>query len=131
MDTGTYRMARVTDPANNDYLPFKADDAVYYIPRKPSSVYPHWFVVLVRYANLASPSHATGAGYVLFTQAAKGAAWKNVLEPYLLTGSGPAPFVETDAEGYAIEASLVGQLDRRQLSDAPLHLRFAVLDEAP
>ena len=106
MDTGTYRMARVTDPANNDYLPFKADDAVYYIPRKPSSVYPHWFVVLVRYANLASPSHATGAGYVLFTQAAKGAAWKNLLEPYLLTGSNPAPFVETDAEGYAIEASL-------------------------
>jgi hypothetical protein len=43
---------------------------------------------------------------VLFAQAAKGAGWKNVLEPYLLTGSGPAPFVETDAEGYAIEASL-------------------------
>ena len=106
MDTGTYRMERATDPANNDYSPFKAEDAVYYIPREPSSVYPHWFVVRVRYADLASPSHSTGAGYVLFSQAAKGAAWKNVLEPYLLTGSGPAPFVQTDAEGYAIEASL-------------------------
>jgi hypothetical protein len=50
-------------------------------------VYPHWFVVRVRYADLASPWHATGAGYVLFTQAAQGAAWKNALEPYLLTGS--------------------------------------------
>jgi hypothetical protein len=106
MDTGTYRMERVTDPANNDYSPFKAEDAVYYIPREPSGVYPHWFVVRVRYAELASPWHATGAGFVLFTQAAKGAAWKNVLEPYLLTGSGPAPFVKTDADGYAIEASL-------------------------
>ena len=74
MDTGTYRMEQATDPANNDYSPFKAEDAVYYIPREPSSVYPHWFVVRVRYANLASPWHATGAGYVLFTQAAKGGA---------------------------------------------------------
>ena len=106
MDTGTYRMDRATDPANNDYSPLEAEDAVYYIPREPSSVYPHWFVVRVRYADLASPWHATGAGYVLFTQAAKGAAWKNVLEPYLLTGSSPAPFVQTDAEGYAIETSL-------------------------
>ena len=53
-------------------------------------MYPHWFVVRVRYAGLARPWHATGTGYVLFTQAAQGAAWKNVLEPYLLTGSGPA-----------------------------------------
>lgn len=85
---------------------FEAEDAVYYIPREPGSVYPHWFVVWVRYADLVSPWHPTGAGYVLFAQAAKGAAWKNALEPYLLTDSGPAPFVETDAEGYAIEASL-------------------------
>jgi len=28
MDTGTYRMDRATDPANNDYSPFKAEDAV-------------------------------------------------------------------------------------------------------
>jgi hypothetical protein len=120
MDTGTYRMDGATDPAKNDYSPFQAQDADYYIPREPGSVYPHWFAVRVRYAGLASPWHATGAGYVLFTQAANGAAWKNALEPYLLTGSSPAPFVETDAEGYAIEASLVGQLGRRQLSHALL-----------
>ena len=78
MDIGTYRMDRATDPANNDYSPFEAEDAVYYIPREPSSVSPHWFVVRVRYADLASPWHATRAGYVLFTQAAKGAAWKNI-----------------------------------------------------
>jgi hypothetical protein len=105
-DIGTYRMDRATDPANHGYAAFEAEDAVYYIPREPSGVYPHWFVVRVTCADLASPWHATGAGYVLFAQAAKGVGWKNVLEPYLLTGSGPAPFVETDAEGYAIEASL-------------------------
>ena len=31
--------------------------------------------------------------------------WKNVLEPYLLAGTGPGPFIETDAHGYAIAAS--------------------------
>ena len=106
MDIGTYRMDRATDPANNDYAAFEAEDAVYYIPREPSGVYPHRFVVRVTYADLASPRHATGAGYVLFAQAAKGADGKNVLEPSLLTGSGPAPFVETDPEGYAIQESL-------------------------
>ena len=48
----------------------------------------------------------TGAGYVLFLQDAKNAAWKNVLEPYLLPSTGPAPFIETDAQGYAIQPAL-------------------------
>jgi hypothetical protein len=91
MDIGTYRIDRATDPANRDYAAFQAEDAVYYIPREPSGVFPHWFVVRVTYTNLASPWHATGAGYVLFAQTAKGAGWKNVLEPYLLTGGAPAP----------------------------------------
>jgi hypothetical protein len=69
-------------------------------------VYPRWFVVRVTYANLVAPQHATGAGYVLFTQAAKNAPWKNDLEPYLLTATGPAPFIQTDAQGYAIQAPL-------------------------
>jgi hypothetical protein len=60
---------------------------------------------------------------VLFSQAAKGAAWKNVLEPYLLTGSGRAPFVETDAEGYAIEASLTEK--DRNLSVPPGQIQDA------
>jgi len=65
------------------YLGFRAstdvtsalDAIMLYIPREPSGVYPHWFVVRVRYAGLASPWHATGAGYVLFAQAAKGVGW--------------------------------------------------------
>ena len=43
---------------------------------------------------------------MLFIQDAKNAAWKNVLEPYLLSSAGPAPFIETDAQGYAIQAAL-------------------------
>jgi hypothetical protein len=105
MDVGTYQMDRVTDPANRQYTPFTAENATYYIPRQQPGVYPRWFVVRVTYANLAAPQHATGAGYVLFTQAAKNVPWKNVLEPYMLTGTGPGPFIETDSHGYAIAAS--------------------------
>jgi hypothetical protein len=105
MDAGTYQMDRVTDPANRQYTAFTAQNATYYIPRQPAGVYPRWFVARVTYANLAAPQHATGAGYVLFTQAAKNAPWKNDLEPYMLPGTGPGPFIETDAHGYIIAAS--------------------------
>ena len=105
MDAGTYQMGRVTDPANRQYTAFTAQNATYYIPRQPAGVYPRWFAARVTYASLAAPQHATGAGYVLFTQAAKDAPWKNVLEPYMLPGTGPGPFIETDAHGYAIAAS--------------------------
>ena len=105
MDAGTYQMDRVTDPANRQYTAFTAENAVYYIPRQPAGVYPRWFVARVTYANLAVPQHATGAGYVLFTQAAVNAPWKNDLEPYVVPGTGPGPFIETDSHGYAIAAS--------------------------
>ena len=105
MDAGTYQMDRVTDPANRQYTAFTAQNATYYIPRQPAGVYPRWFAARVTYASLAAPQHATGAGYVLFTQAAKNAPWKNVLEPYMLPGTGPGPFIETDSHGYAIAAS--------------------------
>jgi hypothetical protein len=105
MDAGTYRMGRVTDPGNRQYTAFTAPNAAYYIPRQPAGVYPRWFAVRVTYASLAAPRHATGAGYVLFTQAAKYAPWKNDLEPYLLPGTRPGPFIETDSHGYAIAAS--------------------------
>ena len=84
MDAGAYQMSRVTDPSNSQYAPFTAENAVYYIPRQPAGVYPRWFAARITYATLASPQHVTGAGYVLFLQDAKDAAWKNVLEPYLL-----------------------------------------------
>ena len=106
MDAGTYRMSRVTDPADSQAAPFTAENAIYYIPRQPAGVYPRWFAARVTYATLASPQHATGAGYMLFIQDAKDAAWKNVLEPYLLTAARPAPFIQTDAQGYAIQAPL-------------------------
>ena len=105
MDAGTYQMGRVTDPANRQYTAFTAENATYYIPRQPAGVYPRWFVARVTYANLAAPQHATGAGYVLFTQAVKNAPWKNDLEPYMVPGTGPGPFIETDAHGYAVAAS--------------------------
>jgi hypothetical protein len=105
MDAGTYQTGRVTDPANRQYTAFTAENATYYIPRQPAGVYPRWFAARVTYASLAAPRHATGAGYVLFTQAARNAPWKNVLEPCMLPGTGPGPFIETDAHGYAIAAS--------------------------
>jgi hypothetical protein len=105
MDAGTYQMGQVTDPANRQYTAFTAQNATYYIPRQPAGVYPRWFVARVTYASLAAPQHATGAGYVLFSQAARNAPWKNVLEPYMLPGTGPGPVIETDAHGYAIAAS--------------------------
>ena len=106
MDAGTYQMSRVTDRSNSQYAPFTAEKAIYYIPCQPAGVYPRWFAARITYAALASPQHATGAGYVLFLQDAKDAAWKNVLEPYLLSSTGPAPLIETDAQGCAIQAAL-------------------------
>jgi hypothetical protein len=106
IDAGTYQMSRVTNPSNSQYAPFTAENAVYYIPRQPAGVYPRWFAARVTYATLASPQHVTGAGYVLFVQDSKDAAWKNVLEPYLLSSAGPAPFIETGSQGYAIHATL-------------------------
>ena len=72
MDAGTYQMSRVTDPADSQYAPFTAENAVYYIPRQPAGVYPRWFAARITYATLASPQHATGAGYVLFIQDCQG-----------------------------------------------------------
>jgi len=119
MDASAYQMSRVTDPSNSQYAPFTAENAVYYIPRQPAGVYPRWFAARVTYATLASPQHATGAGYVLFTQSSKDAAWKNVLEPYLLPAGGPAPFVETDTQGYAVQSSLTSAAG---LSAAPAQI---------
>ena len=119
MDAGTYQMSRVTDPSNSQYAPFTAENAVYYIPRQPAGVYPRWFAARVTYATLASPQRATGAGYVLFLQDSKDAAWKNVLEPFLLTAAGPTPFIQTDAQGYALQAPLTSAAG---LSAAPAQI---------
>jgi hypothetical protein len=48
-------------------------------------------------ATLASPQHATGAGYVLFLRTQDGVEER--ARTYLLPSTGPAPFIETDAQG--------------------------------
>jgi hypothetical protein len=108
MDTGTYRMQRVTDPANHDYAAFGPERAVFYIPRQPPASWPHFFAVKVAYADLASPQHVTGTGYLLFTQASHGARWKEVLEPDAFPGAGQTAPIAIDAQGYAQRVSLAG-----------------------
>jgi hypothetical protein len=105
LDIGGYRFERASNPSAAGYVPFAPVRAAYYIPRQPAGEWPHWFLASVTYAALASPRHATGSGYLLFTQASPGAAWKEVFEPYTLPASGPAPFIATDAQGYATAVS--------------------------
>ena len=108
MDTGTYRMDRVTDPQDSEYVAFGPQTAAYYIPRQPAGAYPHFFVVKVAYADLASPQHVTGTGYLLFAQTGPGAPWKNVIEPYVFSAARPAPAIAVDAHGYAQQVSMTG-----------------------
>jgi hypothetical protein len=62
-------------------------------------------VVEATYANLATPTQATGSGYIVFSQASAGAPWLDVSEPNLFSGGTPAPQIATDAQGYAIPVS--------------------------
>lgn len=131
MDVGRYQMNRVTDLANRQHTAFAAENATCYIPRQPAGAYPRWLVARFNHANQAAPQHATGAGYVLFTQAAKNASWKNNLEPHILTGTGRGPFIETDSHGYAI---VVSASDEAGLSVTSAQIQEAIaesLDSSP
>ena len=86
MDAGGYQFLRASDPAGADYAPMELTDPAFYIPREAASVYPHWFVAKVTYVYPQNPANAPGPGYVLFTQASPGAAWKDALEPNILDG---------------------------------------------
>jgi len=119
MDIGAYRFDRVSDPSNTGYIPFKPVRAVYFIPRLAAGDYPRWFVAEVTYADLASPRHPTGTGYLLFRQQSAEDAWKDVLEPDVLRGSGP-PHIATDTQGYATAVSPAG--DAAGLSIAPRNI---------
>ena len=121
MDTGTYRMARVTDPRASQYAAFGPQQAVYYILRQPAGTYPHFFVVKVANADLASPQHVTFTQYLLFAQAAPGAQWKDVIEPNLFSAIWPAPAIAVDAQGYAQQVSMTG--NPGVLSTAPGQLQ--------
>jgi hypothetical protein len=96
VDAGIYRTQQAESAA--PYPAFGPQKAQYYIPSETS--YPRWFVVLVTNADLASPTKTTGMEYLLFTQAAPGAAWKNTVEPYVITGAAP-PAVALGAGGLA------------------------------
>ena len=97
MDAGAYRTGRAAGPGGSRYTPVTAENPVLWIPRQPAGTYPRWFAARVTYTG-------EGAGYLVFTQPQAGAPWKNVLEPYLLHGTGPGPFVTTGTDGYAAQA---------------------------
>jgi hypothetical protein len=106
MDVGAYRYYRASNPSGAGYVPFTAAHTTYYIPwQSAHAAYPHWFAVAVTYADLSSPQDATGSGYLVFSQASPGAAWKDVAEPYIVPGSGQPPQIATDAKGYATQVS--------------------------
>jgi hypothetical protein len=96
VDAGIYRTQQAENAA--PYPAFGPQRTQYYIPSETS--YPRWFVVLVTNADLASPTKTTGMEYLLFTQAAPGAAWKNAVEPYVVTGAA-TPAVALGADGLA------------------------------
>ena len=98
IDAGIYRVqgAEHAPP----YPAFGPARARYYIPRQQAAAYPHWFVVQVANANFARPGKVTGTEYLLFTQAAPGAPWKNAIEPYLVPGA-TAPPIALGSDGLA------------------------------
>jgi hypothetical protein len=120
LDAGTYRLEQAADPGNSRYFPLGLQDAVYYIPRQPAADWPHFFAVRVRYANLDSPPHVTGTGFLVFAQASPGARWKDVMEPYLIPAVTPAPAIAVDAQGYAQPVSITGR--GSGLSAAPVQI---------
>jgi hypothetical protein len=98
IDAGIYRVQRAEQAP--PYPAFGPARAEYYIPRQQAAAYPHWFVAQVANANLARPGKVTGTEYLLFTQAAPGAPWKNAIEPYLVLG-GRAPAISLGSDGLA------------------------------
>jgi hypothetical protein len=96
VDAGIYRVQQAQNAA--PFPAFAPRRAQYYIPRE--TAYPRWFAVQVTNARLASPKMVYGTEYLLFTQAAPGAPWKNAVEPYLLSGT-TAPSVALGADGLA------------------------------
>lgn len=108
LDAGIFKMDQASDPSSRPRLAFQVHSPVYYIPREAAGAYPHWFVVRYSYTSTANPGHSAGTGYLVFTQAAPSGTWKVVLEPYLLSDSGPPPFIHTDSQGYATAVATDG-----------------------
>jgi len=98
IDTGLYRQQQAQHAA--PYPAFAPVRALYYIPRQAAAAYPHWFVAKVFNAYMSNPKKVTGTEYVVFTQAAPGAPWKNAIEPYVLSGAS-VPQITVGADGLA------------------------------
>jgi len=74
---------------------------------------------------MSNPKKVTGTEYVLFTQAAPGAPWKNAIEPYMLPGAsvpqitigadGLATPVPADTASLAVSPARIGQLTAASL----------------
>jgi hypothetical protein len=104
IDAGAYRWTRITDPANHGYVPLAVKNPVYYIPRFPAGAWPRWWVAHVTWVTATPRPAARGTGWLLFTQAAANAPWKDVLEPYDLPHAA-APAITLDHAGYATALS--------------------------
>jgi hypothetical protein len=106
LDAGAYRWLRLTDPRGRDYNSFALEHPEFYIPRLPARTYPRWFAVQVTWVATTGPRPGPrGPGYILFTQPAPAAPWKDILEPYGVPGSGPSPAIALDRDGYATALS--------------------------
>jgi hypothetical protein len=126
VDAGIYRTQQAENAA--PYPAFGPQRAQYYIPSE--TAYPRWFVVLVTNADLASPTKTTGMEYLLFTQAAPGAAWQNAVEPYVVAGAatpavalgaGGLAMPVTGAASLAVPAGQIAQVTASSLGgDGPL-----------
>ena len=101
IDAGLYRQ-QLADGTH--YPAFGPVQAKYYIPRdEPVASGPRWFVVQVANAFQSSPATVTSDEYLLFTQAAPGAAWQDTIEPYLLASAAAPPVaVGSDALATAV-----------------------------
>jgi hypothetical protein len=82
------------------FPPYGPANASYYIPLE-SPGYPHWFAVQVQNALASAPGQVINSEYLVFTQAAPSAPWKDAIEPFIVSGATP-PQVAIGPNGYAI-----------------------------
>ena len=103
IDAGSYAFERAS--GSKPFPPFAPVTATYYIPRSEPSDGTRWFVVRVANAFSAAPTKVTSNEYLLFTQSAAGARWRNAIEPNLLTGAA-VPQIALGPDGLATAVSL-------------------------
>ena len=97
LDAGFYRAEQAEKAAPNPA--FTQTRAQFYVPRE-AAAYPHWFAALVTNVDRAKRPTVRGTEYLVFTQAARGAPWKDTDEPYVAKG-GAAPRIALGADGLA------------------------------